>query len=196
MDAEGYVKVGDFGISKQLHDQENTNTFVGTPEYFAPELVLKKPYSKQVDCWALGIFLYEMLVGHSPFKDKSYEGVVTNIVKKKVLFPSKLDLSRKVIDLIIKLLKKDPTERIGGKNGITDVMKHVWFNDIKWPDIYNKKFEPPVKPECATETGLAYRSAKSFMDNDDHDLSKHEEQMVEAYEDTFDDQYFERDDIS
>lgn len=123
--------------------------------------------------------------------------MVNNIVKKKVLFPSKLELSREVIDLIIKLLKKDPEERIGHKKGITDIMMHVWFNDIKWKDqILAKNFDPQLKPDCKEENVLSYKSAKTFQDNDDTDYTKKEQQMVEAYEDTFDDQYFERDDIS
>jgi serum/glucocorticoid-regulated kinase 2 len=200
LDEQGFIKIGDFGISKQLRDSDaHTQTFVGTPEYFAPEIVLKKPYGKQVDCWALGIFLYEMLIGHSPFRARSYQGVIENIVKQKVLFPSKLDLSRKVIDLVIKLLKKDPKDRLGAKNGISDIMNHVWFNDIKWNDIYNKKFTSPLAPDCTgkKEQGSAFRSAKTFQDNDDtDDLTRKEEMMVEAYEDNFDDLYHERDDIS
>lgn len=196
LDADGYLKVGDFGISKQLKfDGEATATFVGTPEYFAPELLSKKPYNKQIDCWALGIFLYELLVGHSPFKDRSYEGVCQNIQYKKVLFPSKLDLSRKVIDLIIKLLKKDPNERIGHKEGIKDIMNHVWFNDLKWHDVYNKNFVSPIKPEVKKEHGIAYKSQKTLVE-DQEDLTKRDELMIEGYEDVFDDQYFEKNDDS
>lgn len=64
---QGYIRVLDFGFCKAVPDR--TFTVCGTPEYLAPELLLGKGYNKSVDYWAIGVLIFEMLVGHSPFAD-------------------------------------------------------------------------------------------------------------------------------
>lgn len=67
----GYLKLADFGFAKKTDSKERTYTFVGTPEYVAPEIIKSLGYNKSVDYWAFGILIFELLVGHTPFKVKN-----------------------------------------------------------------------------------------------------------------------------
>jgi protein kinase A len=67
IDTDGYIKIIDFGIASNQKD--TAKTFIGTPEYYSPEMIAGKPYTSAVDWWALGILIYEMVIGRSPFKD-------------------------------------------------------------------------------------------------------------------------------
>lgn len=73
IDDDGHIKLCDFGLASP--SLTNTKTFCGTPEYIAPEIILKKGYSKEVDYWALGIVIYELLTGYSPFKAPNLNSV-------------------------------------------------------------------------------------------------------------------------
>jgi len=83
----GHVALTDFGLSKYLSHDMRTNTFCGTAEYLAPEQLHRSPYGHAVDWWAFGIFVHEMLTGHSPFYNKSrtsmYEAIVTQVSTKR-----------------------------------------------------------------------------------------------------------------
>lgn len=85
LDAEGHIKVADFGMCKEaMWPGCTTSTFCGTPDYLAPEILLEQPYNAGVDWWALGVLTYEMTVGQPPFLGKSEEELFTAIMKKKV----------------------------------------------------------------------------------------------------------------
>ena len=70
IEENGYLKIIDFGLAKIIKDHEETTTFLGTPEYIAPEVITRKGHDKAVDWWAVGILIYEMLIGVTPFYNK------------------------------------------------------------------------------------------------------------------------------
>jgi serine/threonine protein kinase len=87
LDEKGYIKIIDFGLAKMLGDNEESMSFCGTPEYLAPEMVSHSGHDKGVDWWALGILIYEMLFGFTPFFNKSREQLLKKIQFAKVVFP-------------------------------------------------------------------------------------------------------------
>mmetsp|Transcript_4051 Transcript_4051/g.3444 ORF Transcript_4051/g.3444 Transcript_4051/m.3444 type:complete len:151 (+) Transcript_4051:466-918(+) len=92
MDEEGNLVLVDFGMSKELQKDEKSNSFVGTPDYLAPEMVIGKGHSFEVDYWALGILIFEMLVGIPPFyrKDQNTQKIFADIREKNIPFPTKI----------------------------------------------------------------------------------------------------------
>ncbi|XP_060583596.1 cAMP-dependent protein kinase catalytic subunit PRKX-like isoform X3 [Ruditapes philippinarum] len=148
LDRDGHLKITDFGFAKKLLDR--TWTLCGTPEYLAPEIIQSKGYNKAVDWWALGILLFEMIVGFPPFFDDQPFGIYEKILSGKIDWPRHLDPVVK--DLIKKLLVPDRTKRLGNmKNGAEDVKKHKWFKSIEWEDVLARKLTPPIIPKVAHE---------------------------------------------
>ncbi|KAI9999158.1 hypothetical protein PInf_003976 [Phytophthora infestans] len=149
IDPVGYLKVVDFGFAKVVDDR--TYTLCGTTEYLAPELVLGKGHNRGVDYWALGILIYEMIVGHSPFAGSTQVGqmqICRNIVKEKVDFPSSVSSSCR--DILSKLLERDPTKRLGMTHGGARAIRtHAWFAKVDWDAMLQKKVNAPYKPKLA-----------------------------------------------
>ncbi|TMW66433.1 hypothetical protein Poli38472_004198 [Pythium oligandrum] len=149
IDPQGYLKVVDFGFAKVVEDR--TYTLCGTPEYLAPELVLGKGHSKGVDYWALGVLIYEMVVGYSPFAGANQADqmqICRNIVKETVQYPPWVSESCR--DLISKLLERDQTKRMGiTHGGARTIRAHPWFAAVNWDNMYKKKDTAPYKPRLA-----------------------------------------------
>lgn len=149
IDPDGYLKVVDFGFAKVVDDR--TYTLCGTPEYLAPELVLGKGHNRGIDYWALGMLIYEMVVGHSPFSgggSADQMQICRNIVKEKVEFPAWVsDTCR---DLVIKLLERDQTRRLGlTRGGARAIRAHPWFAKLSWDAVIQKKEPAPYKPKLS-----------------------------------------------
>jgi hypothetical protein len=139
---EGHLCIVDFGLSKVgVGENTGASSFVGSPEYTAPELLLRKEYGKAVDLWSLGMLIYEMLTGVLPFYSENKHEVYWNILNEPIAFPEML--SPAACNLLEGLLKKDPTERLG----MSDVMTHAFFDGTDWEAVERKEIAPPYKPQ-------------------------------------------------
>ncbi|KAK8448565.1 hypothetical protein SEVIR_7G051600v4 [Setaria viridis] len=109
-----------------------SNSFVGTEEYIAPEVITGAPHSSAIDWWALGILLYEMLYGRTPFRGKNRKKTFHNILHKDLTFPSSIPVSLAAKQLIHGLLQRDPSSRLGSSAGANDIKQHPFFEEIYW----------------------------------------------------------------
>ncbi|KAI9321560.1 kinase-like domain-containing protein [Dichotomocladium elegans] len=127
-----------------------TNSFVGTEEYLAPEVIKGNGHSSTVDWWALGIFIYEMLYGSTPFKGSTRDETFDLILQKMLEFPDYSNNSyysgpsSTARSLMKKLLHKDETKRLGSKSGASEVKSHAFFRSINFALLRNMK--PPISP--------------------------------------------------
>nr|AML76314.1 putative LOV domain-containing protein [Athyrium filix-femina] len=119
----------------------SSNSFVGTEEYIAPEIIAGHPHSSAVDWWALGILLYEMMYGHTPFCGSNRHKTFMNVLSEELTFPTSIPVSLAGRQMIAGLLQRDPARRLGASRGASDVKKHPFFQGIDWPLIRCKN--PP-----------------------------------------------------
>ena len=149
LDEQGHIKLTDFGLSKIVNNinKDKTYTICGTPEYVAPEVLLNKGYNKSADWWSLGIVLYEMLCGETPFKE-ARERLDINIYYKPI-YQNKL-ISDIAFDLIQKLCEINVNLRLGSSdNEFEEISKHKFFNGIDWKKLENKEIKPSFIPIIA-----------------------------------------------
>nr|AML79106.1 putative LOV domain-containing protein [Lepidosperma gibsonii] len=118
-----------------------SNSFVGTEEYIAPEIIMGAGHSSAIDWWALGILLYEMLYGRTPFRGKNRQKTFSNILNKDLTFPSSIAVSLAGRQFMNGLLQRDPADRIGANTGANEIKEHPFFQGINWPLI--RHMEPP-----------------------------------------------------
>ena len=151
LDSHGHVKVTDFGLAKgNMSDAEHhrTNSFIGTMEYMAPEVIQGKGHGKAVDWWSTGILLYEMLCGMPPFRAKSRPALQKLIISGKFKLPPYL--SSEACSLLRGLLTKDASKRLGfGDQGSDAVKKHPFFKSIDWKKLESRDIESPFRPKLA-----------------------------------------------
>ncbi|KAK2071819.1 hypothetical protein P8C59_006214 [Phyllachora maydis] len=124
-----------------------TNSFVGTEEYIAPEVIKGSGHTSAVDWWTLGILIYEMLYGTTPFKGKNRNATFANILREDIPFPdhaSAPQISNLCKSLIRKLLIKDENRRLGARAGASDIKAHPFFRTTQWALIRHMK--PPIVP--------------------------------------------------
>lgn len=141
----GYIKLADFGLAKKM-ESDVTFTMCGNPEYYSPEMIRKTGYNKSTDYWSLGILLYEMLIGCTPFFDSEPLKIYQKINQGKILFPKKIDKNAKII--IKHFLNMDQHERLGcSKNGIADIVEEPFFKDFDWKALLFKNLEAPFIPK-------------------------------------------------
>nr|AML78565.1 putative LOV domain-containing protein [Cannabis sativa] len=141
-----------------------SNSFVGTEEYIAPEIITGAGHSSAIDWWALGILLYEMLYGRTPFRGKNRQKTFTNILHKDLTFPSSVQVSLAARQLINALLQRDPATRLGSNTGSNEIKEHPFFKGINWPLIRCMSPPPLETPITLIEKDL---NAKDVSWDDD-----------------------------
>ncbi|KAL9229403.1 hypothetical protein vseg_004871 [Gypsophila vaccaria] len=125
-----------------------SNSFVGTHEYLAPEIIKGEGHGSAVDWWTYGIFLYELLYGRTPFKGAGNEETLANVVLQSLNFPDTPLVSLQARDLIAALLVKEPENRLGTERGATEIKQHPFFDGLNWALI--RCTVPPELPESRT----------------------------------------------
>ncbi|KAJ5130765.1 uncharacterized protein N7515_006804 [Penicillium bovifimosum] len=153
LDANGHIALCDFGLSKaNLSQNDTTNTFCGTTEYLAPEVLLdEQGYTKMVDFWSLGVLVFEMCCGWSPFYAEDTQQMYKNIAFGKVRFPRDA-LSTEGRNFVKGLLNRNPKHRLGANGDAKELMAHPFFHDIDWDTLCRKEVIPPFKPQLQSET--------------------------------------------
>ncbi|KAL5716864.1 non-specific serine/threonine protein kinase [Ranunculus cassubicifolius] len=119
-----------------------SNSFVGTEEYIAPEIITGAGHTSAVDWWALGILLYEMLYGYTPFRGKTRQKTFANVLHKDLKFPSSIPVSLHTKQLIYRLLHRDPKNRLGSREGANEIKQHSFFRGVNWALV--RCVTPPV----------------------------------------------------
>ncbi|XP_055768044.1 serine/threonine-protein kinase N1-like isoform X5 [Salvelinus fontinalis] len=146
LDTDGYVKIADFGLCKEgMGFGDRTSTFCGTPEFLAPEVLTDTSYTRAVDWWGLGVLIYEMLVGESPFPGDDEEEVFDSIVNDEVRYPR--FLSTEAIAIMRRLLRRNPERRLGsGEKDADEIKKQPFFRGLDWEALLQRKLPPPFVP--------------------------------------------------
>ncbi|KAI6105749.1 Pkinase-domain-containing protein [Pisolithus sp. B1] len=169
----GHIMLSDFDLAKQsghpggrpatIHQSEpngipiidtmsctadfRTNSFVGTEEYIAPEVIAAQGHTAAVDWWTLGILIYEMIFATTPFKGKERNDTFNNIRLLPVHFRDTPKISSACKDIVIRLLDKDERSRLGSRSGASEVKQHKWFAKINWGLLRHTR--PPIIPAAS-----------------------------------------------
>jgi serine/threonine protein kinase len=166
VDEKGYLKIIDYGLAKILGGSELATSYCGTPEYLAPEMVDGQGHDKTVDWWALGVLMYEMLTGMTPFFNKNRQLLQNRIKHAKVIFPKKeqyqIEYSDAFVDLVSKLLIKDRTKRLGASGGAKEILAHAFFKGTDVQKFESYQIKPPFVPTQKSET--QYFNCNSELD--------------------------------
>ncbi|KAF8640120.1 hypothetical protein AX17_001356 [Amanita inopinata Kibby_2008] len=183
LDATGHVALCDFGLSKaDLRPDELTTTFCGTTEYLAPEILLdEQGYSKIVDFWSLGVLLFEMCCGWSPFYAEDTQQMYKNICFGKIRFPKGV-ICEDGKQFVKGLLNRNPKHRLGAQRDAAELKEHPFFRSIDWKALSLKQVTPPFKPVVESDestsnfdpefTSADIESDIANMDLDEEDPSE------------------------
>ena len=174
LDHKGFLRLIDFGFAKICEGK--TYTICGTPEYMAPEIILNQGYGKEADWWAFGCFLYELLVGITPFFENDPILIFKRALKGDIKFPSNFPASAKSI--IKHLLERDISKRYGClTRGVNDIKQHRFYKELDWNAISKHRGKPPYIPPVANSEDLSLLN----IINEDEEEAK----VVDPGEDPF-----------
>lgn len=152
MDENGYLKLADFGMAKVLKENEKSNSFCGTPEYLAPEIIFGNGHDRMADWWSFGIMIFEMLCGIPPFYNENIEYMYQLIKQASIKFPKCLNLSEDAKNLILRLLVVNPKQRLGAQSGLSEIKKHNFFAAIDFDRLEKKLIPAPFVPKISFDT--------------------------------------------
>lgn len=155
--------------ARSSRQTNHTNGRCGTPDYLSPEIILGHPHGPPVDYWALGVILYEMLVGFPPFNDDTVDAIFANILERNILWPDgEKCISNEAMDLIDRLLDPDPATRLGWEG----IVAHPFFHGIDWNTLLETV--PPFVPTLEGPNDTSYFNNRNltdiFIDDDEFEL--------------------------
>ena len=196
-DATGHIKLVDFGFAKVNKRDAKTFTvcscpanciesnvcrvccqICGTVEYMAPEVIAGKGYGRTIDLWSVGILLYEMLAGCTPYNaEGGVVGIYAQIINGRLSFPSTIEPTSNVASFIGSLLFINPSKRLGcTENGFQDIREHAWFTQgeqswlpeagpFNWAALEASELTPPFVPKCEKlpERKIGYCDLKKVL---------------------------------
>ena len=163
IDEKGHIKLVDFSKSKILLFEGDFGTsFIGTPEYMAPEIILGKEQNFSVDWYMLGILIYDLYFGYTPFNDSFIDKIFYKIINGFIYFDDNVYISKNLKDLILNLLKFDSNNRIGDKG----IKYHPFFEGISWDKIEFCLFESPIKMDISNKFDDVSNFDKDFVNED------------------------------
>ncbi|PHT37479.1 Protein kinase G11A [Capsicum baccatum] len=142
--------------------EARSNSFVGTHEYLAPEIIKGEGHGSAVDWWTLGVFLYELLYGKTPFKGAGNEETLANVVMQNLRFPDSPLVSFQARDLIRGLLVKEPENRLGTETGAAEIKRHPFFDGLNWA-LIRCAIPPEVPDLCDIGVSKLVYQEKSRM---------------------------------
>lgn len=192
LDNFGYVKLIDFGCSKKLLRGHHTFTQIGTPEYVSPEVIKNEGHDRTTDFWCFGMLLYEMVVGTLPWIDSNDNNMYSMIINEDIWWPeeSKNLFSKEIMDLIGKLLEKDPKKRLGSKTGAKEIKDHPWWAEFSWKDLLERKQPAPNQPKIDNELDYSNFDTMYLEQNVKkhyYDVDGNDEKILESFQDQFED---------
>jgi len=161
MATNGYLKLVDLGFAKKM-DAHLTYTVCGTPDYIAPEIVASKGHNKAVDYWSLGVLVYEMLTGLTPYYDPNGNvfQIYERIINERLSFPAEPRIAPEVRALISSLLFVNPSRRLGSfKGGANDVKEHAWFRTLDFVQLEARTIKAPNKPQAKKPEQMVQENA-------------------------------------
>ena len=169
VNSNGYIKLSDFTFSKKLKtNSDYTYSLVGNIEYYSPEMINHIGYNKSIDFWQMGILLYEMLVGNTPFMDSDPMKLFQKIKKGKIVFPKDINKNAKLI--IKHFLNVDKKKRLGcTKRGILEIVQEPFFQEFDWERLLHRTLEPPFIPQVNREKNIFnsnYSEGNNLEEND------------------------------
>lgn len=162
LDKEGHLLLTDFGLSKiSVNDEARCDSSHGTYEYMAPEVIKGNPYGKACDWWSLGALGYDLLTGSPPYQANNHAKLQEKIIKQKLALPYFLGPDAK--DLLTRLLRKEPTKRLGYRmpKDLQTIKNHRFFRKINWVALESRSLEPPINP-VVTDPALAENFSDDF----------------------------------
>ena len=164
LDQDGYLKLIDFGLATVLRLNQVAYDSCGTPEYMAPESVKCEGSNFSADWWSVGVIMYEMLFGVTPFKNNSKSALFHGITSKDVTFPNQVRVphSDEFEDLVSQLLNRNIVDRIGSEGGAQQIMAHPWFAGFDFTKLLNKEIKPELmdKAYLEAEDGIKFFNSK------------------------------------
>ena len=164
LDTEGHLLLTDFGLSKVAVDEnDKCNSVLGTVEYMAPEVIQGHKYGMAVDWWSFGALGFDLLSGAPPFQGPNHAKTQEKIIKSKIVMPYFFSTDAK--DLLTRLLRKDPSKRLGANmpKDMGLIKKHRFFRKIDWKALARREVEPPIQP-FITDPELAENFSTDFTD--------------------------------
>ncbi|CBI30972.3 unnamed protein product, partial [Vitis vinifera] len=181
--SDGHIMLSDFDLSLCSNAIPASCSFVGTHEYVSPEVASGRSHGNGVDWWALGIFIYEMVYGATPFAGATNEATLRNIVKKPLSFPTETPASVSEMharDLMSGLLVKDPASRLGSKRGAADVKTHPFFKGLNFALV--RSLTPPEIPGLRRHKTPSFRpdSANSNKGRYHHQQQQQQQQQQQS----------------